>query len=37
MTELEGCAPNWQMAYLGPKDGYFGHNFEDIDFKFVLL
>ena len=27
MTELEGCAPKWQFAYFGPKDGYFGHIF----------
>ena len=24
----EGCAPKWQLAYFGPKDGYFGHFFK---------
>ena len=39
MTELcpiEGRAPKWQLAYFRPNVGYFGHNFRDIDFKFVL-
>ena len=39
MTELrplEGVAPKWQLAYFGPRIGYYGHIFWDMDFKFVL-
>ena len=39
MTELrplKGVVPKWQLAYFGPKIGYFGHMFWDMDFKFVL-
>ena len=39
MTEifpLEGRALKWDLAYFGPRVGYFGHIFWDISFKFVL-
>ena len=37
LCQLEGRAAKWQLAYFGPNDGYLGHIFWDIDFKFVLL
>ena len=30
--QLEGRTLKWQLAYFGPKVGYFGHIFQDIDF-----
>ncbi len=31
--KLEGVAPKWQLAYFGPRIGYYGHIFWDMDFK----
>ena len=25
IKQLEGCTLKWQLAYFGPKVGYFGH------------
>ena len=36
LCQLEGRVRKWQLAYFGPKVGYFCHIFKDIDFKFVL-
>ena len=37
LCQLEGRTLNWQLAYFGPKVGYFGNFFKDIDFNIVFF
>ena len=37
LCQLEGRMLKWQLAYFGPKVGYFGHIFKDIDFNIVFF
>ena len=37
LCQLEGRTLKWQLAYFGPKVGYFGHIFQDVDFNNEFL